>query len=513
MLHQRYRRRNRTCFYAVLAAISLLAGALWGGISAVPSFAASDLDMSGGLLQSRVIQRSSGDCAVAALATVEAYMNGLAGNSQAAYDTIWNGNGQQNYIQSWTNLGYRYYGLDTDFGGDQQAFCQMLYEQLEKGIPCLVRRDSTPTHYGVIAAYSGDPQNFQLQDFTVLEVSQYTPEEKALMDLQTWMNISGGTQLNQVVVRESGAGDIVQEAADDSNQQPRITVSDETYPASVQQKGEFCPIKGKITSANRLAKVTAGVWTEDGAQMFYKSVPLNSRSYDLSGVNNDMAISKLGTGHYVYRVTANDVSGYEQTLVETHFIVEDNGKDGSQTSGGITGSGEASASSSHGDEDSSSSSHGGGASAGGSSNVIGAADHSFPERNGDYSKVISLQINNPMMEVNGAAISIDSDGTSPVIRDGRAILPVRAVMEAMGATVVWDDQSQTATLSMNGKQLNLQINNGQAWDQNGNPYSLDVPPVILNGRTMLPLRFAAEYFGSKVEWSEPNQEITIVCGF
>lgn len=387
MAHRKIRRRKRNniCFYAVLTVISLLAGALWGGLSTVPSFAASNLDISEGLLQSRVVQRGSGDCAVAALATAEAYMNGLQGNSQAAYDTIWNGNGQQNYIQSWTNLGYRYYGIDTDFGGDQQAFCQMLYEQLEKGVPCLVRRNSTPTHYGVIAAYSGDPQNFQLSDFTVLEVSQYTSDENALMDLQTWMNTSGGTQLNQVVVRESGAGTILQEPTDDSNQQP-------------------------------------------------------------------------------------NVSGYEQALTETHFTVEEGGKHGSQTS----------------------------ASSGDSV---------------DDSKVISFQINNPMMEINGVDVPIDGDGTSPVIRDERTVLPVRAVMEAMGAEVKWDDQSQTITLSMDGKQLNLQIDNGQAWDQNGNSYPLDVPPVIINGRTMLPIRFVAEYFGGTVEWWDTEQRVAIVCGF
>lgn len=512
MLYRR-RKKNRTYFYAVLATFSLLAGALWGGLSAVPSFAASNPDMSGGLMQSRVIQRSSGDCAVAALATVEAYMNGLGGNSQAAYDTIWNGNGQQNYIQSWTNLGYRYYGLDTDFGGDQQAFCQSIYEQLEKGVPCLVRRNSSPTHYGVVAAYNGDPQNFQLQDFTVLEVSQYTSEDNALMDLQTWMNLSGGTQLNQLVVREIGAGDILPEEPDRPDQQPSITLSDETHPAHVQQQGEFCPIKGKITSANRLAKVTAGVWDEGGAQMFYKSVPLNTRSYDLIGVNNDMAISKLGTGSYVYRVTAADVSGYEQTLMETHFTVENNGKDGSQISGNSTESGEASASSSHSDGASSDFSHSGGASAAGTANVIGAADHSSSKANVDDAKVIALQINNPMMEINGVAVPIDSDGTAPVIQDDRTVLPLRAVAEAMGAEVGWDDPSQTVTLAMDGKQLKLQINSGQAWDQNGTSYPLDVPPIIINGRTMLPIRFVAEYFGGKVEWSESSQKIAIACGF
>lgn len=70
---------------------------------------------------------------------------------------------------------------------------------------------------------------------------------------------------------------------------------------------------------------------------------------------------------------------------------------------------------------------------------------------------LTLQIDNPVMTVNGEPQSIDGEGTAPVLRDGRTLVPVRAVMEAMGGRVGWDAETRTATLTCGGDSVALTI--------------------------------------------------------
>lgn len=61
--------------------------------------------------------------------------------------------------------------------------------------------------------------------------------------------------------------------------------------------------------------------------------------------------------------------------------------------------------------------------------------------------VMTLTIGNPVMTVNGSEVNIDAEGTVPVIQNDRTLLPVRAVVEAMGGEVGWDDATNTVTLT------------------------------------------------------------------
>ncbi|MGN1008435.1 MAG: InlB B-repeat-containing protein, partial [Butyricicoccus sp.] len=65
--------------------------------------------------------------------------------------------------------------------------------------------------------------------------------------------------------------------------------------------------------------------------------------------------------------------------------------------------------------------------------------------------VISLIINNPNITINAVSQPIDSSGTTPVIRSSRTLLPVRAVIEAMGGTVGWNGDTRTTTMTVDGK--------------------------------------------------------------
>ncbi len=124
-------------------------------------------------------------------------------------------------------------------------------------------------------------------------------------------------------------------------------------------------------------------------------------------------------------------------------------------------------------------------------------------------KIITLTIGDPMMTVDGAAAEIDpGNGTAPVIIDGRTLLPVRAIVETAGGTVGWRSETQEVTLSYKTDVIRLTINSTTAY-LNDAAQTLDVTPVIINERTMLPIRFIAESFGFDVQWNGDEQKVTI----
>jgi len=139
------------------------------------------------------------------------------------------------------------------------------------------------------------------------------------------------------------------------------------------------------------------------------------------------------------------------------------------------------------------------------SQTLYARFEEIPEEGGN----IILQINNPTMYINGRPSSIDAQGTVPVIRDSRTLLPVRAVFEAMGGTVGWDNDTRIVSLDLDGKRLYLQINNTICMDGSGTYYRMDTAPVIINNRTMLPIRAVVEFFDGTVEWDGDTRTVLI----
>ncbi len=131
--------------------------------------------------------------------------------------------------------------------------------------------------------------------------------------------------------------------------------------------------------------------------------------------------------------------------------------------------------------------------------------------------VITLQPDNPMMTVNGVQQEIDPGrGTKPVIipKWGRTVVPIRAIVEALGGTIEWDGTERKVTINFNGTVIELWIDKPQA-RVNGttkwiDPNNHDVKPIIVNDRTMLPLRFVAENLGCKVDWNGTTRTITII---
>ncbi len=130
-----------------------------------------------------------------------------------------------------------------------------------------------------------------------------------------------------------------------------------------------------------------------------------------------------------------------------------------------------------------------------------------------YSTVIELVINNPIMAVNGIEKEIDSGNiTVPVIVEDRTLVPIRAVIESFGGSVEWNDSTKTAKLSMGDDTLKLTVDSTTAYF-NDSKVTLDVAPIIINERTMFPIRFVAESFGFDVSWNYFTQTVTIIKSY
>lgn len=107
--------------------------------------------------------------------------------------------------------------------------------------------------------------------------------------------------------------------------------------------------------------------------------------------------------------------------------------------------------------------------------------------------------------LDGKNVSFD---VPPMIDNGRTLVPLRAIFEAMGATVSWDQTTQTATGTKGSTTVVLKIGSTSP-TINGTAKSIDVPGQVVNGRTLAPLRFIGEAFGGTVNWDGATQTATI----
>ncbi|MGD0153750.1 MAG: copper amine oxidase N-terminal domain-containing protein [Thermacetogeniaceae bacterium] len=123
---------------------------------------------------------------------------------------------------------------------------------------------------------------------------------------------------------------------------------------------------------------------------------------------------------------------------------------------------------------------------------------------------IVLKIGSARMSVKGVAQDIDPGyQTSPVIINGRTFVPVRAIIESLGGKVDWSASDQKITITLSNTPIVLNIGN-KSGTVNGVAKTLDDAPFIsATGRTMLPLRFITENLGHNVAWDNSTKTITI----
>lgn len=85
---------------------------------------------------------------------------------------------------------------------------------------------------------------------------------------------------------------------------------------------------------------------------------------------------------------------------------------------------------------------------------------------------------------------------------------MRAIFEAMGATVEWEDTTKTITATKDKTTIVMQIGN-KIITTGEKQIELDVEPQILNGRTLVPVRAVAESLNAKVNWDSESQTVII----
>ncbi len=107
--------------------------------------------------------------------------------------------------------------------------------------------------------------------------------------------------------------------------------------------------------------------------------------------------------------------------------------------------------------------------------------------------------------LNGKLLNTDQ---SPVLQQNRTLVPLRTVAEALSIDISWDEINKMVTVKTDTDTLNLPIDSTTAY-LNGDGITLDVPATIVNGRTMVPLRFVAEQFQATVQWDGDSKIVTI----
>jgi hypothetical protein len=132
------------------------------------------------------------------------------------------------------------------------------------------------------------------------------------------------------------------------------------------------------------------------------------------------------------------------------------------------------------------------------------------KRQGDTALTAVLTIGAKTMVAGGQIVQLEA---APYIKGGRTMLPIRAVIQVFGGDIEWDPAERKVTVKLGGHTVVLWIGKSSA-TVNGTVTPIDatnarVVPEIINGRTMLPLRFVSENLGCLVEWADATKTITI----
>jgi len=138
--------------------------------------------------------------------------------------------------------------------------------------------------------------------------------------------------------------------------------------------------------------------------------------------------------------------------------------------------------------------------------VAGAVDGTVDEAVAEAGEESEVKVT---VTFNGEELEFD---VAPQIMNDRTMVPLRAIFEKMGAKVDWDDDTQTVTATKSDTVVVLVIDD-RFPTINGEIIEIDQPGIIVNDRTLAPLRFVAEAFGGEVEWFEETSTASITTAY
>ena len=123
-----------------------------------------------------------------------------------------------------------------------------------------------------------------------------------------------------------------------------------------------------------------------------------------------------------------------------------------------------------------------------------------------FSISITVSANdNINVTIDGKEVHFD---VQPTIINNRTMVPLRAIFEALGATVNWNEASRTVTSTQGDIQISLTIDQN-SMSINDEIITLDTPATIVDNRTLVPVRAISEAFGCNVEWDNINKSVSI----
>ena len=125
---------------------------------------------------------------------------------------------------------------------------------------------------------------------------------------------------------------------------------------------------------------------------------------------------------------------------------------------------------------------------------------------------------NPKVQIDGKMIDFTDENGNKVeaqLINNRTMVPLRKIFEELDCIIEWDQQTKTVTAKKDAQTIKLTIGNKKAYvtdfyGLNETEITLDSEPVIVDNRTLVPLRFIGESLGADVGWDQANQTAIII---
>jgi hypothetical protein len=139
--------------------------------------------------------------------------------------------------------------------------------------------------------------------------------------------------------------------------------------------------------------------------------------------------------------------------------------------------------------------------------ALAAGDTSSTASSGNYSyfKNIELVIGEKEASVNSTPVTLDQ---AAFVSKGRTLVPLRFISESLGAQVDWNGKTKQATIKLGGSTLVVTIGSKAAYVDK-ELTTLDVPALMVGGRTFVPIRFVSESFGAVVDYDAEAEMVTV----
>jgi hypothetical protein len=102
------------------------------------------------------------------------------------------------------------------------------------------------------------------------------------------------------------------------------------------------------------------------------------------------------------------------------------------------------------------------------------------------------------------------DNVKPIIVENRTLIPIRAISDILGAKIEWDDEAQSLDIIISDEPIKLKVGSKVVYRGNKR-YEMDVPIKIINGRMLVPMRLINEIMGKDVYWYDYSKNLKIIA--